>query len=557
MIQCLSDMNLRNKFLAWSALLLIGFGLLASTLYYLHLKSLLIRDALDTSEVILLEVESIREYVKNVLRPTISRRESPDTFIIEVMSSTYVSLNIMRRFGAKKPGYSFRRASLNPLNSENRADAFEEEMFSWFEEDPSRTLWRGIVPRNGKLSFVTIIPDYMEKSCLRCHGDPSQAPAEIVRRYGTAGGFRFKEGNLAGINSVSIPVADAFARIRRNSIGIFIIIQTSAVLLLILFNILFNKLVIRRLSHVSSTLTKKKTDRQPTHDELDLLRQSVTTLSRYVRAARKGADLQPNFIDSCTIGTPITGGTLSWIYEGRDLKRNRDISIKTGLGEVLVNPLYATCLQVELRIFAELRHDCVPDILEKKEDMLIMEPLPKMDLAEWIQSSRNNILTRKTVLARLCDLVAELHTAGIVHHDLRPEIFLIGEREKEIKITDMGLASRRDIQDVILSSGLGPQGDFASMAPEQLQGERSNPLSDIYALGVLLYRIVTRTVPFATRPSSPRNWHQAKKEVVPPSAHGADITPELELIILKAMAWEPAKRYQWIEDLWDELDKAL
>ena len=557
MIKYMNDMNLRTKFLLWSALLLVGFGLLASTLYYLHLKSILVRDALDTSEVILLEVESIREYVRDVLRPTISRREPPDTFIIEAMSSTFVSLSIMRRFGTKMEGYSFRRAALNPLNPDNRADDFEEEMFSWFEEDPSRTLWRGIVVRNGQLSFVTIIPDYMEKSCLRCHGDASRAPAEVVRRYGTASGFRFKEGDLAGINSVSIPVAEAFARIRRNSIIVFVVIQAGAALLLFLFSVLFNNLVIRRLTHVNHALVAKKTSRQPNQDELDILRQSVTSLSRYVRAARKGAGLQPNFIDSWSIGPPITGGTLSWIYQGRDLAVNRDISLKIGLSEVLANPLYETCLRTELRIFASFHHECMPEIIATREDMLVMEPLPQMDLAEWIESTRNHTLGRKTVLAMLCDLMATMHTAGIVHHDLRPEIFFVGDTEKEIKIIDMGLASWREIPDVILSSGLGPQGDFASMAPEQLRGERSNPLSDIYALGVLLYRMVTRTMPFAARPSGPRGWLQAKKEVVPPSARGADITPELEQIILRAMAWEPAKRYQWIEDLWEDLKRAL
>ncbi|MCF6186055.1 MAG: DUF3365 domain-containing protein [Desulfobulbaceae bacterium] len=559
MIQYLTDLNLRNKFLIWAGLLVCCFGLLASSLYYVHLRSILIRNALDTSEVILLEVESIREYVKEVLRPTISKLESRDTFVIEAMSSTFVSLNIMRRFNKKMPGYTFRRAALNPLNPQNRADDFEEEMFSWFEDDRSRTLWRGIVPREGQLSFVTIVPDYMEKSCLRCHGDARRAPAELIKRYGTKGGFRFKEGDLAGINSISIPVAGAFARIKRDSFVVFVAIQAGAAALLFLLSILFNRLVIKRLTHVSSGLLEENGEVQNNRDELDLLRQSVKTLSRYVTAARKGAGLQPNFVGCYVLGPPITAGTLSWLYEGHGEDNPKKVSIKIGFNQVLNNPLYATCLRAELKMLRTVGHNCIPEIIEHKDDILIMEPMQGTDLIDWMQSSRNQGPARKTILAQICDLVATLHVAGIVHHDLRPEIFLIidGETGENVKITDMGLASWREIPDVILSSGLGPQGDFRYMAPEQIQGRRGDPRSDIYTIGVLLYRMFTGTMPFERQNSSIKTWLHIKKAVQAPFARALDISPELERIISKAMAGKRASRYQWIEDLWEDLDREL
>lgn len=560
MIQYLTDLNLRSKFLVWAGLLLCGFGLLSAGLYYNHLKSIVIQDALDTSEVILLEVESIREYVKDVLRPTITGLQSPDTFVIEAMSSTFVSLNIMRRFGRKMPGYTFRRAALNPLNPENTADAFEEEMFSWFEEDDARTIWRGIVPRNGRISFVTIVPDYMEKSCLRCHGDAEKAPPALVKRYGTKGGFRFKEGDLAGINSISIPVAGAFARIRRDSIIVFLAIQAGAALLLFLLHILFNRLVIRRLTGVTNALLEHAAEEQGNRDELDLLRQSVKTLSGYVTAARKGAGLQPNFIDACTIGPPISAGTLSWIYEGwKDGKEHKKVSIKIGFNEVLSAPLYATCLRAELKMLSSVQHDCIPEILEHGNDMLIMEPLAGVPCIDWIQSDRNSGARRKAVLAQLCDLVAALHVAGIVHHDLRPEIFLVLDNRDRVtlKITDMGLASWREIPDVILSSGLGPQGDFRYMAPEQIQGRRGDPRSDIYTIGILLYRMFTGSMPFERQNSSIKTWLHLKREQPASLPRSLEISTELKRIIFKAMAAKKTERYQWIEDLWEDLDKEL
>ncbi len=556
MIPFFDDNNLRARFLVRAALLLAGCSLLGAVLYYVHLRAILVRDALDTSEVILLEVESIRQYVRDVLRPAISGREPPDTFIIEAMSSTYVSLSIMRRFGEKMPGYTFRRASLNPLNPENRADAFEEEMFAWFEEDPARTIWRGIVERNGRLSFVTVVPDYMEKGCLRCHGDVKKAPAEIVRRYGTGGGYRFREGDLAGVDSVAIPVAAAFARIRRNSILVFVVILTGAVLLLYLFNRLFNSLVIRRLVRVSRSLDNGEGGPQPGLDELDLLRSSVAVLSRYVQAARKGAGLLPNFTATCRIGPPILGGTFSWIHAGFDLGLQQDVALKVGLNDVLINPLYAACLESEFRLFSGFRHPCVPRVLEPGETMLVLEPLPTTDLATWIDSDENTEPGRKEILALLCDLVAALHTEGIVHHDLRAEVFLVGGAGR-LHLVDMGLAARAGEPDVILSSGLGPQGDPRIMAPEQLQGQRGNPLCDIYAVGGMVYRMVTRTMPFDLPADGPRGWLRARRNIRPPSAHLPDMDPRLEQVILRAMAWDPEERYQWIEDLWEDLEKVL
>lgn len=556
MIPRFNDNNLRLRFLIRAALLLACCGFLGATLYYFHLRAMLVRDALDTSEIILLEVESIRQYVRDELRPAISGREPADTFIIEAMSSTYVSLSIMRRFGDKMPGYSFRRASLNPLNPENRADDFEEEMFSWFEEDPSRTIWRGIVERNGRLSFVTVVPDYMEKGCLRCHGDVNRAPAEIIRRYGTGGGYRFREGDLAGVDSVAIPVARAFARIRRNSMLVFVVIMAGAVLLLYLFNRLFNSLVIRRLVRVSRALDNGESGPQPGLDELDLLRRSVAVLSHYVQAARKGAGLLPNFIDSCRIGPPVLGGTFSWIHSGYDLKHGQEVTLKIGLEEILINPLYSACLRSEFRLFSGFRHPCVPAVREERHTLLILEPLPETDLGRWIESDSNTARNRKIILAQLCDLLAALHTEGIVHHDLRAEVFLVGGAG-ELWLTDMGLAAKTDEPDVILSSGLGPQGDPRTMAPEQLQGERGNPLCDIYGVGVMIYRLVTRTMPFAVVEDGPVDWLRAKRKITPPSSHLPDLDPGLERVILKAMAWDPEDRYQWIEDLWEDLEQVL
>ncbi|MEA3231000.1 MAG: DUF3365 domain-containing protein, partial [Thermodesulfobacteriota bacterium] len=173
MAALLKKMNLRTKFLTWSVVILMASAIGISTLHYFHLRKILMSEALNKSEVVLREVESIREYIKSVLRPKMYALYSQDTFIIEAMSTTYISLNIMKRFGQKMPGYFYRRVSLNPHNPDNMADEFEEEMVEWFEDDRSRNFWQGIVKKNSASYFVSMVPDYFEKRCLHCHSDPA------------------------------------------------------------------------------------------------------------------------------------------------------------------------------------------------------------------------------------------------------------------------------------------------------------------------------------------------------------------------------------------------
>jgi len=556
-------MNLRHKFFLWSGLILVLFSLLLSLFYYQHMKSILIREALDKSEVILQEVEAIREYVRQELRPTIRKMHKDDTFILEAMSTTYVSLQIMKRFGRRMHGYLFRRVSLNPLNPKNMADPFEEEMFDWFEEHPDKQLWRGIIQKNGKSFFVSMEPDYFEPACLRCHGDYRDAPKELIKRYGTTGGFRFKEGDLGGIDSVLIPVSASLARITRDSIFVFFVIFGSAMLALFLLNLMFGRLVMARLARVSSSLLQENGFTDETKagktsagvDELDNLRLSLKTLARYVKIARKGSGLQPDFIGSYVVGPPIAPGTLSWLYQGRDTRTDKGVTLKLGFDDVLVNPLYTACFRAELKIIQSVHHDNLLTPLARENDIMIFEQVQGTDLQQWIGDQQEISSRMLPIFTQLCDLLATLHWAGVVHHDLRPGVFLITE-ENSLKLFDMGHACQRDIPDVIQSSGLGPQGDLRYMAPELIQGKRGDPRSDIYSLGVLLYLFVTGKLPFEKQTVSLSTWLGIKKIVPAPGSVNGDISQELENVIVKAMAWNPEDRYQWVEDFQEDLQQA-
>lgn len=559
----LGTVNLRAKFFIWSMIIILAFALIISIVYYFHLKKILMDEAFNKSEMVLQEVEAIRDYVKGTLRPRMYDIHSKEDFIIEAMSTTYISLNIMKKFGERMPGYVYRRVSQNPRNPKNSPDMFENEMFDWFEADPDRRLWQGVVKKGSEPFFMSMIPDHMDKSCLLCHGKAEDAPASLIERYGKVAGFRFTEGDLAGLNSISIPVSRSLGLITKVSIGIFIGTVLIMALLLVLLNLLFGRLVISRLTNITGFLSKeednKKEDAETTHkpvscDELDHLKDSFGHLTRYVNLARKASGAEPNFIGSYAVESSIAAGTFSWLYQARHTVSNERISIKIPFDDILLNPLYAACLRAEMRMLEYAGpHNNLISVIGKEGDTLILNAVEGESMGDVIK--REAPFSEKELLplfSQLCELLAHLHNMGIVHHDLRPQNSMV-TKDGVIKLFDLGYASWREIPDAIFESGIGPQGDFRYMAPEQIAGKRGDPRSDIYTLGVLLYQMCTNKLPFEKARSTLKTWLRIKEDIKPPNMYSKHLSGEMNTIILRAMAWDLQERYQWVEDLWEDV----
>ncbi|GAB6909977.1 putative Calcium/calmodulin-dependent protein kinase [Desulfosarcina cetonica] len=552
----LSNTNLKKRFFLWSTLILIGGGIALSLFSFWNSRRLLMAEAMSKSEVLLREVEAIRAYVKDELRPKMVDLHGSDTFIVEAMSTTYVSTTIMERFAQTMPNYIYRRASLNPHNPKNRADAFEEEMFDWFEQDPSRTFWQGMVNKKGESFFISMVPDYFSQPCIRCHGRVADAPASLVERYGPDGGFRFRAGEMAGINSVAIPVSAPMKKALQGSVVIFLTTLGASVLLLWLLNMLFQRLVIERLTLVLSLVAKEK--RNPPGaggDELDVLRASLRSLDRYVRSARKGSSLEPNFIGPYVVQKPVAASAMSWLYRGCRQDGTR-VLLKVGFDEVLQNPLYRSCLETEYKLFEQVSHPCLPSVIERLDDVLVLEEVNGRSLYDLVQEKQMPPAQVHALFSQLLDLTASLHAAGIVHHDLRPQVLMVDDANR-VKLIDMGLASQDQQPDPITIAGLGPQGEMMFMAPEQIQGRRGDPRSDIYGLGILLFFTFTGQLPYTAKYRSPQEWLRIKEQAPVTDDVREKLPDGVGRIINRAMAFDPHERYQWVEDFMEELKAVL
>jgi len=159
------------------------------------------------------------------------------------------------------------------------------------------------------------------------------------------------------------------------------------------------------------------------------------------------------------------------------------------------------------------------------------------------------------ILRSLCDALAFLHGEGIVHHDLKPaNLFLRDDRTPVL--VDFGLVAR--FGGAGGREGLGEgqgqdRGTVAYMAPEQIRGELVDARADLYALGCMLYEVLTGQPPFTGTPAQVVGQH-LESPSRPPSAFAPDVPPRLDALVAHLLAKDPAQRLGYADDVAAELD---
>lgn len=148
---------------------------------------------------------AIREYVDEAIRPEMEKRIEPDEFVLEAMSTSYAARQIVGKVRERFPDYLLRFPSENPRNPANMANAKEAEVLGHFAANPDVDRWSGPLTLDGVPYYAQAAPMRMEERCLRCHGDPADAPKAMLERYGSTGGFHRQLGELVGMDLVAIP----------------------------------------------------------------------------------------------------------------------------------------------------------------------------------------------------------------------------------------------------------------------------------------------------------------------------------------------------------------
>jgi PAS domain S-box-containing protein len=155
---------------------------------------------------------AIREYVFETVRPIMFRLVSEDEFIPETMSTSYFARQVFEKVRKQFPDYIIKFASGNPRNPVNQAGPEELKMIRYFNDNPGNTVWTGEIDMGDREYLATFSAMRMEKACLQCHGNPADAPIELIKRYGSDASFYLPLGEVVGLDTIAIP-SDTVAKL--------------------------------------------------------------------------------------------------------------------------------------------------------------------------------------------------------------------------------------------------------------------------------------------------------------------------------------------------------
>ncbi len=289
------ERSLQTRFQLGLGLILLFFCLLSAVAIYTLQRNMLEREALRQTELVMAAIQATRAYVRETLRPRMYELLPDNRFIIEAMSTSYISRVVMEKFKEDVPEFGYRRVALNARNPDFDPDGLELEMIRYFRRHPDEQSWYGMARQNGRQHFMRFEPVSFGDSCLKCHGTADDAPGDIVARYGNTRGFGHADHEIGGVVSVSIPMDRDLAGIRTTSFWIFCGVLLSIFLLYILVWGFFQRLVVANLHGLLGVFRETVNDARgsslyrkiASRDELSELLAGTRVLAEHLRDTRR------------------------------------------------------------------------------------------------------------------------------------------------------------------------------------------------------------------------------------------------------------------------------
>jgi eukaryotic-like serine/threonine-protein kinase len=252
-------------------------------------------------------------------------------------------------------------------------------------------------------------------------------------------------------------------------------------------------------------------------------------------------------LDQYRIDAHVAESGMASIFRATDTRDGRQVAIKVPHSAMEADPVLFDRFKREEEIGIALNHPNVMHIYpnpDRSRVYMVMEWVPGR-LLRNILSEQGQLPQDRAIRITLGILKAldYIHKQGVVHRDLKPENIMV-DKNDQIKLIDFGIAANVGSKRLTFAKFTQTMGTPDYISPEQVKGKRGDARSDIYALGVMLYEVLTGKVPFTGSNAFTIMNDRLLNNPVPPREVDPTISPELQEIIYRAIERDPAKRYQ-------------
>jgi len=251
-------------------------------------------------------------------------------------------------------------------------------------------------------------------------------------------------------------------------------------------------------------------------------------------------------LDHFCIESLVAQSGMASIYRATDVRNGRIVGLKIPHFEVESDPVLFDRFKREEEIGKRLTHPGVMKVFDSEDPSRVYMVMEWIDgrLLRRILSDEKKLTIERAVriTVEICEALKYIHSQGVVHRDLKPENIMV-DSEDRIKLIDFGIASCAGARRLTFGKLTRTMGTADYISPEQVKSNRSDGRSDLYAVGIMLYEMLTGELPFQGHNAFAVMNDRLLNDPVPPREHNPQISIELQEIIYRALERKPENRY--------------
>jgi len=269
------------------------------------------------------------------------------------------------------------------------------------------------------------------------------------------------------------------------------------------------------------------------------------------------------------IGQLVGRGGMAEVYEGYDTRLGRTVAIKLLKSDLANDSSFEAKFRQEAQASARMAHPSIVRIYDAGEEestdangnavktpFIVMELVRGRLLRELTQEGAVEVSRAVKFISGILSALEVSHRAGVIHRDIKPANVMVGENDA-VKVMDFGIARAVSDNSATQAATAGIVGTAQYFSPEQARGDAVDARTDLYSTGVILYELLAGRPPFKGESAVSVAYQHVSEAAQPPSQFNPAVTPEMDAVVLRAMAKDRDERFQTAEEFRENLQAAL